>query len=197
MLSLWVGALAFCIAAAPAPDDPSLAGLSPPQRRMLDPLRERILRPEALLDSLELRGDERVADVGAGPGFFTIKLARRLPRGQVIATDIDAASLAVVNRRAAAVALHNIETRHVAPDDPGLTADSVDVAFVVQVDQYLPERTPYFRALRRALRPHGRLVLVNMARFREPDRAAALAAGFQSPREVGGPPGYFVMICGR
>jgi ubiquinone/menaquinone biosynthesis C-methylase UbiE len=194
MIGRSVVVLASLVAAAPSAD-PTLAGLSPPERRMLDPLRERSLRPEALLDSLGLRGDEVVADVGAGPGFFTLRLARRLPHGRVIATDIDAPALAVLDQRAAAAALHNIETRHVAADDPGLPANSVDVAFVAQVDQYVPERTRYFVALRRALRPHGRLVLVNMARFHEPDRAAALEAGFQSTPAVAGPPGYFVMIC--
>jgi SAM-dependent methyltransferase len=188
-------AAALALLPTSVPDDPSLAGLSPPQRRMLDPLRERILEPETLLNALELRGDEQIADVGAGPGFFTLRLARRLPRGHVIATDVDAAALAVLEKRAAAAALRNIETRHVSPTEPGLAVASLDIAFLCQVDHYLGARASYFRALRQALLPHGRLVLVNMARYREPDRKAALAAGFQSAKELSAPPGYFVMIC--
>ncbi len=190
----------FCVSSlllTSVADDPMLEGLSPPERRMLDPLRERILGPEALLDALGLHGDERVADVGAGPGFFTLKLARRLPKGKVLATDIDGAALTVLQRRAAAAGIANIETLTVSAENPGLGAESLDLAFLCQVDHYLRDREVYFRALRAALRPNGRLALINLSAHREADRAAATAAGFRNVHELKAPPGYFVLICDK
>ncbi len=55
---------------------------------------------------------------------------------------------------------------------------SVDLALMVQVDHYLPDRAAYFRKLRPALRPGGRLALVNYNRYRELDLAAATASGY-------------------
>ena len=193
---VWLAAIA-ALAVTSAAGDLSLAGLSPPQRRMLDPLRERLLRPESLLDSLHLRGDEQVADVGAGPGFFTLRLARRVAHGQVIATDVDRAALEAVRERAAEAGLRNVETRQGAADAPGLAADSVDLVFLCQVDQALGDRVAYFRALREALRPRGRLVLLNLAAYREQDRVAAVEAGFRAAAEAKAPPGYFMLICDR
>ncbi|HUB05710.1 MAG TPA: class I SAM-dependent methyltransferase [Myxococcales bacterium] len=196
-MPIWLSVHAGLLAIAVAPGGPSVAGLSPPERRMLDPMRERLLRPEVLLDALALRGDESVADVGAGPGFFTLRLARRLPRGRVIAIDVDGPALAVLQRRAAAAGLRNVETRQVGPEDPGLAPASMALAFLCQVDQYLPDRARYFRALRRALRPGGRLVLVNYRRFEALDRDAATAAGFHAVLAAVAPPGYFVLIGDR
>ena len=159
---------------------------------MLSPQRARQLPPEKLIAALGLRGDETVADVGAGAGFFTLPLARALPRGRVIATDIEPTYLTVLGRRAAG--LHNIETKLVAKDDPGLAAESLDLALLVQVDHYLPGRAAYFSRLRAALRPSGRLALVNFDRYRALDIAAAEASNFTvtDSREVG--PDLFLVI---
>ena len=57
-------------------------------KQMLDPLREQTLHPTELVARLKLRSDAVVADVGAGPGFLTVPLARAVPRGSVIAPDL-------------------------------------------------------------------------------------------------------------
>ena len=185
---LLLGALA-CRAAPPA--DP-MAGLDREGRAMLSPVRARQLPPDRLLAALGLRGDETVADVGAGPGYLTLPLAQALPRGRVIATDINASYLAALTRRAAGV--RNIETVVVAKDDPGLAPGSVDLALVVQVDHYLGDRADYFRKLRGALRPNGRIALVNFDRYRAPDLAAAQASGLAVSSSGDAGPGLFLVI---
>jgi 2-polyprenyl-3-methyl-5-hydroxy-6-metoxy-1,4-benzoquinol methylase len=180
------------------PDDPApLQGLDPAGMRMLAPSRERILQADALVDSLRLSGAERVADVGAGPGFFSLKLARHLPRGKVVATDLDPQALAVLQRRAQKAGLANIEARKVSPAAPGLEPGAYDLIFLCQVDHYLPDRAEFFRQLALALKPGGRLAIANYERYREPVRAAASAAGFVFGSEPLQTPGHFLLVFTR
>jgi ubiquinone/menaquinone biosynthesis C-methylase UbiE len=144
-----------------------------PTDPMLDPLRTELLRPAELIDRLHLEPNARVADIGAGPGFWTLSLARAVPRGRVIATDIRPEPLATLRDRARAQGLDNIETHLTPADDPQLDPASIDLVFLCQVDQYLPDRRRYLAKLARTLAPGGRIVLVNYARYLEPDLEAA------------------------
>ena len=84
------------------------------------------------------------------------------PRGRVIATDVRGDYLAVLSRRAAGAGRRNIVTRRVSRDDPGLAPRSVDLVVLCQVDHLLDDRARYLAALERALRPNGRIVLINL-----------------------------------
>ncbi len=118
-------------------------------------------RPDAVLDALTLRDGMVVADVGAGSGYFTLRLARRVgATGHVIATDVQPEMLAMVKERAAAAGLANVETRLVMPDDAGLAPASIDLALMVDVYHELADPAAVVGGLRRALKPGGRLVLV-------------------------------------
>jgi len=164
-------------------------------RAMLAPIRTEALRPDELLARLHLRGTETVADVGAGPGFFALRLARQVPRGRVIATDLRADYLAELRTHARAQDLGNIETRLVIdPDDPTLAPRSVDIVVLAQVEHYLPDRRRYFARLATALRPGGRIVLVNYARYREPDLAAAAATSLHVVDGWSPSPPFFVLV---
>jgi tRNA A58 N-methylase Trm61 len=143
---------------------------------------------------LELRPDAVVADVGAGPGFLTLPLARAVPRGSVIATDIRADYLAVATERAAAAGLRNVRTRVVPRDHPGLAPRSVDVIVLCQVDHYLKDRAAYFAELTAALRPGGRIILVNYERNREAALAAARKVGWRIVEEWQPSPPFFLVI---
>jgi ubiquinone/menaquinone biosynthesis C-methylase UbiE len=186
---------ALLLSAETPPDDPALLqGLDAPGVRMLLPTRERALQADALVDGLKLTGTEKVADVGAGPGFFTLKLARHLPKGKVVATDLDTQALAVLERRAKAADLANVEARKVSADDPGLEKGSLDLVFMCQVDHYLADREGYFRKLASVLKPNGRLVIANYERYRESVRLAAEAAGFDLDGEPARMPGHFALV---
>src|SRR5258706_4214915 len=121
-------------------------------RAMLDPLREQALRPAALIARLGLDKAAMVADVGAGPGFLSLPLARAIPRGRLIATDVQPEYLKALVKRAREAGVTNIETRTVEPGQPGLADASVDLVVLCQVDHYLADRARYFAALQRALR---------------------------------------------
>lgn len=148
---------------SPAPE----AALDPVGRMMLDPLRVEALQPEALVKRLALAPDATIADIGAGPGFLTLYFARAVPRGVVIATDLNASFLAVTEKRARAAGLTNVKTRAVEAEHPGLEAGTIDVAVLCQVDHFLRDRTAYFRELTAALRPQGRVVVINANRHLE------------------------------
>lgn len=122
--------------------------------------RETRERPEVVLDALAIADGMIVADVGAGSGYFTLRIARRVPRGKVIATDVQPEMLAMIRERAASSGLANIETRLVKPDDAGLAPASIDLALLVDVYHELSDPAAVVGGIRRALRPGGRLVLV-------------------------------------
>ena len=155
---------------------PAEAPLDGQGRAMLDPLREESLRPAELIARLHLRADAVVADVGAGPGFLTLPLARAVPHGIVIAADIRADYLALAAERATAAKLINVRTRVIPADRPALDPRSVDLALLCQVDHYLRDRASYFAALIPALRPGGRIALINYVRYRDADLVAARQA---------------------
>src|SRR5215470_6697773 len=98
---------------------------------------DRYRQPDKLVAALGLTRGQRVADVGAGGGYLTVRLAAAVgPEGRVVATDIDDKALEVLRGRVAK--LPNVVVRKVAPDEPGLEAESFDLVLLAEVDQYLP-----------------------------------------------------------
>jgi SAM-dependent methyltransferase len=156
-------------AAAPPPVDSAVYARRPIATPMgfggaswLDrPDREKTEEPEKVLDALAILPGSTVADVGAGTGFFSLRIARRVgPAGHVVATDLEPRMLALLAERAAEQRLDNIETRVVTSDDPRLDAASVDLVLMVDVYHELVHPAAELAAVRRALRPAGRLALV-------------------------------------
>jgi ubiquinone/menaquinone biosynthesis C-methylase UbiE len=171
--------------------------LDVPGQAMLHPARAQALRPTELIARLGIASDATVADVGAGPGWLTLPLARAVPRGRVIATDIRADYLTVAAQRADEAGLDNVEMRVVAADDPGLAGTSIDLALLCQVDAYLPDRARYFARLARSLRAGGRLAIVSQRRHREAVLDAARQAGFTLTDEWAPSPGYVLVVWRR
>ncbi len=125
------------------------------------PEREREEQTERALDLLDIRPGITIADIGAGSGYYTIKLARRVgPTGKVIANDIQPAMLAIVADKVAALKLTNVQTVPGVEDDPRLPADAIDLALLVDVYHELSQPQLMLRRIRTALRPDGRLVLL-------------------------------------
>jgi ubiquinone/menaquinone biosynthesis C-methylase UbiE len=125
------------------------------------PEREREEEPSRAIEALDLRQGMTVADIGAGSGYYTVRMARKVgPGGRVYATDIQAGMLSIVQRRAAREQLQNIEPVLGAPDDPRLPPGSLDLALMVDVYHELSQPQAFVRRLREALKPDGRLVLI-------------------------------------
>lgn len=173
-MRLFLAAIAPCAALACG-----LAGCGRPAAGRTDRDRdlaqyEAYRQPHKLVAGLDLAPGMRVADVGAGRGFITARLAAAVaPGGRVVATDVDGAALAAIPRSAA------VETRVVAADEPGLEAGAYDRILVAEVDQYLPDRVAYLGKLGRALKPGGFVAVSNRQLYRAPLIAAAEAAGFR------------------
>lgn len=168
--------------------------LDPGGTALLDPLRAEAIAPEALIARLAIPSDATVADVGAGPGYLTLPLAGAVPDGKVIATDIRADYLGVLEARARAAHLDRIESRVVGSDHPGLSANSIDLVLLCQVDHYLASRTAYFRELATALRERGRIAIVNNARHMAPVVAAASQASLELVDSWQPSPGFFANV---
>jgi len=126
-----------------------------------DPARDAWQRPDDVLAALGLRAGMTVADVGAGTGYFTVRLARAVPDGQIIATDIEPDMVRYLAERARREGLPNIRAVQAGAVDPNLAAASVDRILVVDVWHHLGDRTRYAAGLAAALRPGGELAVVD------------------------------------
>jgi tRNA A58 N-methylase Trm61 len=167
---LWAVVLSGCVGAK--------SGLSPSEGAARAAY-ERDRQPARLIEALHLQRGEVVADVGAGAGYLTHRLARAVgPTGRVIATDVDASALARIETSPESTAGEApIATRLVSPDAPGLELGVYDLILLSEVDQYLPDRARYLAALAHALRPRGRIAVTNRFVYRAPLALAAAQAG--------------------
>jgi cyclopropane fatty-acyl-phospholipid synthase-like methyltransferase len=126
-----------------------------------DPARDAWQQPDRVIAALELAPGMVVADIGAGTGYFAMRLARAIPDGQVIATDIEPDMVRYMTDRAAREHVANLRAVLTPPTDPQLSAGSVDRILVVDVWHHLGDRAGYARALAAGLRPGGRLAVVD------------------------------------
>lgn len=125
------------------------------------PEREREEEPDRALNAIGIRRGDTVADVGAGSGYFTIRLARRVGAdGTVYATDIQREMLARLERRIKAEPLSNVRLVLGDEADPKLPAGALDLILMVNVYHELAQPQLMLQRLRAALKPRGRLVLL-------------------------------------
>ena len=117
-------------------------------------------RPDEVVDSLGLAPDDVVADIGAGTGYFTFRIAECVPEGGVYAVDIQPEMLAIIEERAAQQGFDNVEGVPGTVSDPNLPEESVDVALIVDAYHEFSHPREMMAGLVRALRPGGRVVLI-------------------------------------
>jgi ubiquinone/menaquinone biosynthesis C-methylase UbiE len=122
--------------------------------------REREERTDLLVDNLPLEEDDVVADVGAGTGYFSFRIAPSVPGGEVLAVDIQPEMLAIVRERAEEAGIDNVRGIRGSVTDPNLPDAGVDLALIVDAYHEFSHPREMALALRRALRPGGRLILV-------------------------------------
>jgi ubiquinone/menaquinone biosynthesis C-methylase UbiE len=125
--------------------------------------------PDRAIDVLKLEKGATVADVGAGSGYMTVKLARKVgPQGKVYATDIQQGMLDLLNKRLTKSKITNVTPVLGTQDDPRLPPESLDLVLMVDVYHELSQPQVMLRHLRDSLKPGGRLVLLEY-RKEDPD----------------------------
>lgn len=120
--------------------------------------------PEQVMDALNIADGDTVADIGAGAGWFTIRLAVRVgPNGLVYSQDVQDEMLEAIGRRVRREQLDNVVTLRGAGSEPNLPPGSLDAALVVDAYQEVDEedRVMFLRNLAAALKPNGRIGIVN------------------------------------
>ena len=133
-------------------------------RSMNDPGRDAWQRPQAVIQSLDVASGSRIADLGAGGGYFTFPLAQAVgPEGKVYAVDIDERSLHVIREEGTKRGgmPSNIELVLASPQDPGLPQQGIDLIFTCNTYHHLSNRSVYMKSLTRYLRPGGRIAIID------------------------------------
>jgi ubiquinone/menaquinone biosynthesis C-methylase UbiE len=117
--------------------------------------------PDEALDAIGIAPGSVIADIGAGVGYFTEKLARRAgATGKVYANDIQPAMLEQLRKNMAAAHIVNFETTLGSVDDPRLPQNTIDLALLVDVYHEFSKPQEMLRHIRESLKPGGRLVLL-------------------------------------
>jgi ubiquinone/menaquinone biosynthesis C-methylase UbiE len=116
--------------------------------------------PNRVVQALELRPDDTVADIGAGTGYFTFRLAGQVPQGQVLAVDIESAMLDTIRHHMADHQVANVVPIRGTETNPNLPAAAVDVALLVVSYHEFSHPHEMMEGIVAALKPGGRLVLV-------------------------------------
>lgn len=136
---------------------------------LVRPERESEEQPDKALDAIGIEKGSTVADIGAGVGYFTWRLAERVgPTGTVYGQDIQPGMLAQLQRNMAARKITNVKTVLGDYDDPKLPKDSVDVILLVDVYHEFSEPVKMVDRMREALKPGGRLIFIEY-RAEDPD----------------------------
>jgi ubiquinone/menaquinone biosynthesis C-methylase UbiE len=119
-------------------------------------------RPADVIAALGLKAGDVVADIGSGTGYFEPWLSRAVgSSGRVLALDVEPRMVEHMQQRAQQEGLRNVESRLVAPNDPGLPIASVDRILIVNTWHHIDARIHYADKLARALRPSGELWIVD------------------------------------
>ncbi len=142
-----------------------------------DPARDAWQKPHEVIAALALSQNATVADIGAGTGYFSARLANMLPQGRVFAVDLEPDMVRYLKERAQREKLPNLEPVQAAADDPRLPAP-VDCALLVDTYHHIGARVDYFRRLRDKLKPGGSVAIID---FRPdapmgPPKSARIAA---------------------
>jgi ubiquinone/menaquinone biosynthesis C-methylase UbiE len=147
--------------------------------------RDEMQKPAEIMATLAFSRGERVADVGAGSGYFTLPIARAVgPTGKVWAADIRQTMLDYIDERVGAEGLTNVELVLCEADDPGLPSGGVDTILMVDTIHYVKDRAAYGRKLAEALAPGGRLVIIDFRYDPDAEREFAPPLEQQVEREV-------------
>ena len=123
--------------------------------------RETEERPQLLIEALAIQPGQTIADLGAGSGYYSFRIAPLVgDQGKVLAIDVEPRMLRIISERARRERVNNVFTVLSTPSDPNLTANSVDLLFMVDVYHELEYPREVMLKVREALKPSGRVALI-------------------------------------
>ena len=125
-----------------------------------DPQRDALQKPDEVLDALHLRPTDKVADIGAGTGYFTVRIATRVSDGKVFAVDIEPDMLRYLGERARRQHL-SVVMPVLATTDSSNLPEPVDLILVVNTYHHIGNRISYFAKLKDLLAPNGQVAVVD------------------------------------
>ena len=124
------------------------------------PERKKEEAPDLMVKKMNLKPDDIVADIGAGSGYFTFRIQPLVPKGQVVAVDIQDTMLEYINNRIKEGGIKNVKTHMGIPQDTQLPAESITLAFIVDAYHEFSHPWEMIRSIVKALKPGGRLILL-------------------------------------
>jgi ubiquinone/menaquinone biosynthesis C-methylase UbiE len=127
-----------------------------------DPRRDAYQRPHEVLAALNLKPGEVIADIGAGSGYFTFRLAHHVgAKGKIYAVDVSQDMIRHINRRIRDTKATNVVSILAEPDDPLLPDRSVDRFFICDVWHHVEDRAKYLSLMKKMLKPGGEVVMID------------------------------------
>ena len=137
--------------------------------RLEDPTRDAYQKPQEVIKALNIREGEVIADLGAGSGYFTLRLAEAVGKtGRVYAVDVNPDMVRHLNRRVRDLQVGNVVTVLCAPDDPLLADGSVDRFFICDTWHHIEGHAKYLALVKRMLKPGGQVIMVDFKKAKTP-----------------------------
>ncbi|OFW09937.1 MAG: hypothetical protein A3H96_02725 [Acidobacteria bacterium RIFCSPLOWO2_02_FULL_67_36] len=134
-----------------------------------DPARDAYQKPHEVMMALALREGERLADIGSGSGYFSLRFAAQVgPAGRVYAVDVSPDMITYLNRRVRDAGVDNVRTILAPPDDPLLAGASVDRVFLSETWHHIEGHARYLSVLKKALKPGGQVIILDFQKKETP-----------------------------
>ena len=127
-----------------------------------DPRRDAYQKPQEVMTALGIKSGEVIADIGAGSGYFTFRLAHHVgDKGKIYAVDVSPDMILHINRRIRELNVSNVVTILSDPDDPLLPDHSIDRFFFSESWHHIENQTKYLALMKRMLKPGGEVVMID------------------------------------
>lgn len=147
-------------------------------QRFDDPVRDTWQAPDQVIAALHLKRGQSVADIGAGTGYFTVRLAKSKASPKVYAADIELSMVKYLRERVAKEGLDNVIVVQASPDEPNLP-EPVDLVLVVNTYHHIGNREAYFLRLAKSIKPGGQVAIIDF----KPDSPEGPPKEFRFPPE--------------
>lgn len=127
--------------------------------RFESPERDSYQHPDKVLEYLGDISNKKIMDIGAGSGYFSVKLAEK--GAKVIAADVNDEFQMALKKRVEENSIENIELRKIPFDNPGLSKKEVDIVLIVNTYHHIDDRSVYFSKVKKGIKENGELVVID------------------------------------